>query len=257
MRAGDQQRRAVARRMDRRHHRDVDVARAFADERGGLLLAAGRDRIDVEVIGIAGKMRRDRTRGLQAGGGGDRRDDHIGFRDRVGRRGREPHAGFFAGRLERRAFGLRKQDVPGGDALDAGLAQAGGDRLPGLAEADEGNARGVAAGHDLCGSCTILSGTPGTGGVPLVWNERMVCRPQAWPFLRSASLQVIGFQSGASTSRAPAQDDFDAVAARLVHVKKEGLLDGVLVRAGLDDRRRSPGTRRRRAARPRANRARR
>ena len=50
------------------------------------------------------------------------------------------------------------------------------------------------------------SGTPGTGGVPLVWNERMVCRPQAWPFLRSVSLQVIGFQSGASTSRAPAQD---------------------------------------------------
>ncbi len=49
------------------------------------------------------------------------------------------------------------------------------------------------------------SGTPGTGGVPRVWNDLMVCRPQAWPFLRSASVQVIGFQSGASTSRAPAQ----------------------------------------------------
>ena len=49
------------------------------------------------------------------------------------------------------------------------------------------------------------SGTPGTGGVPWVWNDLMVCRPQAWPFLRSASLQRIGFQSGASTRRAPGQ----------------------------------------------------
>src|SRR3974390_1347846 len=49
------------------------------------------------------------------------------------------------------------------------------------------------------------SGTPGTGGVPCVWNDLIVCKPQAWPFLRSVSVQVIGFQSGASTSRAPAQ----------------------------------------------------
>ena len=40
-----------------------------------------------------------------------------------------------------------KQNVPGGDALDAVIAQAGGDGLAGLAEADEGNARRVAAGH--------------------------------------------------------------------------------------------------------------
>ena len=50
---------------------------------------------------------------------------------------------------------------------------------------------------------TILR-RPSTGGVPCVWNDLMVCRPQAWPFLRSSSVQVIGFQSGASTSCAPA-----------------------------------------------------
>ena len=32
----------------------------------------------------------------------------------------------------------------------------------------------------------------------------MVFSPQAWPLARSASVQVIGCQSGASTSRAPA-----------------------------------------------------
>ena len=45
---------------------------------------------------------------------------------------------------------------------------------------------------------------PGSGGVPWVWKLSIVFRPQAWPFLRSSSVQVIGFQSGASTSRAPA-----------------------------------------------------
>ena len=97
---------------------------------------------------------------------------------RIGGRGREPHARFFAGRLERRAFGLRKQDVPGGDALDAGLAQPGGDRLPGLAEADEGDARRVAAGHDLAVRHE-LAARPAPAACPLVWNELMVCRPQA------------------------------------------------------------------------------
>ena len=45
---------------------------------------------------------------------------------------------------------------------------------------------------------------PGSGGVPWVWKLSMVFRPQAWPLRRSASVQVIGFQSGASTRRAPA-----------------------------------------------------
>ena len=39
-------------------------------------------------------------------------------------------------------------------------------------------------------------------GVPWVWKDSMVFNPQAWPFLRSASVQVIGFQSGARMSRA-------------------------------------------------------
>src|SRR5271154_2450694 len=50
--------------------------------------------------------------------------------------------------------------------------------------------------HDLA--------TSSTGGVPYVWNESIVFRPQAWPFLRSASVQRIGFQSGARIRRAPA-----------------------------------------------------
>jgi hypothetical protein len=40
----------------------------------------------------------------------------------------------------------------------------------------------------------------------------MVLRPEAWPFLRSVSVQQIGFQSGASTSRASAQADFEMLA---------------------------------------------
>ncbi len=41
-----------------------------------------------------------------------------------------------------------------------------------------------------------------TGGVPCMWNDSIVFRPQAWPLARSASVQVIVRQSGASTSRA-------------------------------------------------------
>ena len=44
----------------------------------------------------------------------------------------------------------------------------------------------------------------GISGVPWVWNDSMVFNPQAWPFLRSSSVQVIGFQSGARISLAPA-----------------------------------------------------
>jgi 5-carboxyvanillate decarboxylase len=41
-----------------------------------------------------------------------------------------------------------------------------------------------------------------TGGVPWVWKDSMVFSPQAWPLARSAWVQVIVRQSGASTSRA-------------------------------------------------------
>ena len=45
---------------------------------------------------------------------------------------------------------------------------------------------------------------PQTGGVPWVWKDSIVFKPHAWPFLRSSSVQTIGFQSGARISRAPA-----------------------------------------------------
>ena len=43
-----------------------------------------------------------------------------------------------------------------------------------------------------------------TGGVPWVWKLSTVFSPQACPFMRSACVQRIGFQSGASIKRAPA-----------------------------------------------------
>ena len=51
---------------------------------------------------------------------------------------------------------------------------------------------------------TELACAPHTGGVPWVWNDSIVFSPQAWPFLRSSSVQTIGFQSGARMRRAPA-----------------------------------------------------
>ena len=63
----------------------------------------------------------------------------------------------------------------------------------------------------------------------------IVFSPQAWPFLRSSSVQVIGFQSGRQDQPRAGIGDLDAVAARLVDIEEEGLLDRVLVRAGLDE----------------------
>ena len=40
-----------------------------------------------------------------------------------------------------------------------------------------------------------------TGGVPCVWNDSIVFRPQAWPLARSACVQVTVSQSGAKISR--------------------------------------------------------
>src|SRR5687768_12433553 len=53
-----------------------------------------------------------------------------------------------------------------------------------------------------------------SGGVPWVWKLAIVLRPQAWPFLRSSSVQVMGFQSGASRSRGSGVCDLDPIAAR-------------------------------------------
>ena len=49
--------------------------------------------------------------------------------------------------LQLHAPALRKQDVPGGDGIDAHLAQAGGERLAGFAEADEAQAGHIATRH--------------------------------------------------------------------------------------------------------------
>ena len=62
----------------------------------------------------------------------------------------------------------------------------------------------------------------------------MVCRPQACPLARSAADQSIGCQSGANTSRAPGLSSSIRLPAGLPDVEEEALLDGVLVRPGLD-----------------------
>jgi hypothetical protein len=77
-------------------------------------------------------------------------------------------------------------------------------------------------------------GAPTTGGVPCVWNDSMVFRPHAWPLARSASVQVIRTRPVRGEISQPAGQrvaQLDAVAAGLVDVEEERLLDGVLVRA--------------------------
>ena len=291
-------------------------------------LRPGETELMSRIVRIAGQMRRDRSRRLEARSRRHRRHDDVGAAHRIGGRSREPRADRLAGLLSLRAVVLGKQDVPRGDLLDAGLAQARGDRLAGFAEADETDARLVAscrlqlaldpliealdvdddarvrpvadallarrsastrnstvasvdlgdlraraqaacrpasphmpdvemraealvarrqqvldrvegrgfhqvdhhrrrqhahaAGADarrgvlLADLSAALPVRPGfkpkgqacalaaTGGVPWVWNDSIVFSPQAWPFLRSSSVQVIGFQSGARISRAPA-----------------------------------------------------
>jgi hypothetical protein len=146
VRSGEQERGLVAPGVDRRQDRDVDVTRRAFEQARGRLLAAGRDRIDVEIVGIAGDVRRDRLRGFQARRRGHGRNDDVGVGDRVGGRGREARAHFLAGLFEPRAFILPEQDIPRRDALDAGFAQARRDRLAGFAEADEAET-GLVAVH--------------------------------------------------------------------------------------------------------------
>ena len=52
--------------------------------------------------------------------------------------------------------------------------------------------------------------------------------------MRSASVQVMGFQSGARTRARTGTRHLDAISAGLVYIKKEGLLDRMFVRSGLD-----------------------
>ena len=87
--------------------------------------------------------------------------------------------------------------------------------------------------------------------VPWVWKDSIVFRPQAWPLARSASVQVIERPVGRQHQPGDRVAQLDAVAAGLVDVQEERLLDGVLVRAGLDEHAVCRGRGRRRAGCPR------
>ena len=63
----------------------------------------------------------------------------------------------------------------------------------------------------------------------------MVFSPQACPFFRSASVQVIGRPVGPEDQARTRIGDLDAIAGRLVDIEEERLLDRVLVRPGLDE----------------------
>ena len=76
------------------------------------------------------------------------------------------------------------------------------------------------------------SSSCGTGGVPLMWNDATVCIPHACPFARSACVHTTGSGSGSKIEEA-ARAHLDPVAAGLVGVEEERLLDRVLVRARL------------------------
>ena len=146
VRPRQQQRCLVSLWVDRREDCDVDIARGIAKDACRLFFAPGRHRVDVEEIRVTRNVRRDRCRGIEARSGGDGGNDDVGVRDGICCRVRKPRADLLAGLLQCRAVILWKQDIPGGDMFDPGLAQARGDRLPGFAESDEAEA-GSIAGH--------------------------------------------------------------------------------------------------------------
>ena len=92
VRACEQHRRLMARRMDRRQHRDIDIARRVAKELCGFLLAAGRDRIDVEEERLLREVRLDRLGRIDARCRRHRRNNRVRAAHRIGRRGGATHA---------------------------------------------------------------------------------------------------------------------------------------------------------------------
>jgi len=134
---GKQHRRLMPRRINRRQHRDVDIAAGIAEELCGVLLAAGRDRVDVEKVRRAGKMRLDRLRRFDARRCGDSRDDEVHTADRLRGRIGTMHTRRLGGLLEFFARRLQKQNVPRRHRRQAGLTQSGGYGLAGFAKADE------------------------------------------------------------------------------------------------------------------------
>jgi hypothetical protein len=165
--AGEQQRCLVPRRMNRRHDRDVDVAGAVAEKLRGFLLAAGRDRVDVEKERFASNMRLDRLRRFDARRRGDSGYDDVRLAHGIGSGRRTAHPDRLSRAPQLLAFGLRKQNVPGRDALDACFAQAGRDGLARFAKADETNGR-----LRLCHRCSLHRHSPMMAGSVYVSQSR-------------------------------------------------------------------------------------
>ncbi len=84
MRAGDEERRPVPGRVNGGNHRNVDVAGPLVQELGGLFFAAGRNRIDVEIVRIALQVRGNGTRSVHARCGCDGRYDKVRLAHGVG-----------------------------------------------------------------------------------------------------------------------------------------------------------------------------
>jgi hypothetical protein len=112
----------MPRRIDRRQYGDVDVACGTAEQFCGVLLAAGRDRIDVKKERISAQMRLHRFRRVAARGCGDRRNDEIGVAHRVRRGSSTTHSARVGGSPQPGAASLRKKNVPGGQHRRVGIS---------------------------------------------------------------------------------------------------------------------------------------
>ncbi len=94
MGAADEERRSVQPRLDRRHHRYIDIAPARRIEiPGGALLGLGRARVAVEKERAHREARQRGDRRFMRLIGGDDGKDDFGARDRLGRARRPDHAG--------------------------------------------------------------------------------------------------------------------------------------------------------------------
>jgi hypothetical protein len=131
----------MPRRMNGGEHGDVDITRGITKELCRLLLAAGRNRVDVEEEWFCSKMCLDRLRRFDTRRGGDGGNDDICPAHRIRCRIGATHAARLRRLPELLALALRKQNVPRRHPFYARFAQPGGDGLAGLTEADECDSR--------------------------------------------------------------------------------------------------------------------
>ena len=106
VRPGQQGRGLMARRMHRRHHGHIHIARVPIHCPRSFLLAAWRHRIDIEEILIGPQERLGLFGRLKARCSGDGRDDQIRVPDGVTDRGTSPHADTVSGVAQRSPSGL-------------------------------------------------------------------------------------------------------------------------------------------------------